>query len=128
MSYDYDVFFSYRHKPLDSQITEKLFNLIESYKLPDSLRNKGYEGVKRAFRDTEELSVSRVLTATIDNALQNTNCLIVVCSTDTPFSEWVDREVVVFIERGRAGHIYPLLINGDPETSFPPSLKKIPGI
>ena len=41
MSYDYDVFFSYRHKPLDSQITEKLFNLIESYKLPDSLRNKG---------------------------------------------------------------------------------------
>ena len=128
MSYDYDVFFSYRHKPLDSQITEKLFNMIESYRLPASLLNKGYEGVKRAFRDTEELSVSRVLTATIDSALQNTNCLIVVCSPDTPLSEWVDREVVVFIERGRANHVYPLLIDGDPQTSFPPSLKKIPGI
>lgn len=128
MSFQYDVFFSYRHKPLDAELTQKVFNLVESYRLPRALRAQGYENVRRAFRDTEELPVSRILTDTIDQALRSTKCLIVVCSTDTPSSEWIDREVATFIELGRAEHIYPLLITGDPERSFPPSLKLVPDI
>ena len=69
-----------------------------------------------------------ILTETIDEALLSTNCLVVVCSTDTPSSEWVDREVNMFIRMGRAEHIYPLLISGDPERSFPPSLKLVPDV
>lgn len=126
--FGYDVFFSYRHRPLDSEITQKLFNLAENYRLPSSLRGKGMHGVRRAFRDTEELPVSRILTDTIDDALRSTECLVVVCSTDTPSSEWVDREVAAFIELGRADHVFPILISGDPETSFPASMKLIPDI
>ena len=126
--FDYDLFFSYRHRPLDTQITTKLFNLAESYRLPASIRKAGGREIRRAFRDTEELQVSRVLTETIDKALRSTNCLVVVCSTDTPSSDWVDREVATFIELGRAEHVYPILISGDPEVSFPPSLKKIPNV
>ena len=126
--FDYDIFFSYRHKNLDNIITQRAFQLVESYRLPASLRREGYQGVRRAFRDTEELPVSRVLSDTIDKALRSTNCLIVVCSTDTPSSEWVDREVETFIELGRAEHIYPLLISGEPETSFPPCLARVPDI
>ncbi len=126
--FDYDVFFSYRHRPLDSEITQRLFNLAENYRLPASLRDKGMHGVRRAFRDTEELPVSRILTDTIDKALHSTDCLVVVCSTDTPSSEWVDREVATFIELGRADHVFPILISGDPETSFPASMKLIPDI
>ena len=126
--FDYDVFFSYRHRPLDSEITQKLFNLAENYRLPASLREQGMHGVRRAFRDTEELPVSRILTDTIDDALRSTDCLVVVCSTDTPSSEWVDREVATFIELGRADHVFPILISGDPETSFPASMKLIPDI
>jgi len=128
MGFDYDVFFSYRHKPLDAEITRKAFNRIESYRLPKAIREAGYGDVRRAFRDTEELPVSRILTETIDRALRSTNCLVVVCSTDTPDSEWIDREVSTFIELGRAEHIYPLLISGDPERSFPPSLRLVPDI
>ncbi len=128
MSYSYDVFFSYRHKPLDGEITRRCFNLVESYRVPKTLRDQGCADVQRAFRDTEELSVSRILSDTIDQALRSTNCLIIVCSTDTPSSEWVDREVATFIELGRAEHIYPLLISGDSEQSFPASLKKVPDI
>ncbi|MCR4607372.1 MAG: toll/interleukin-1 receptor domain-containing protein [Oscillospiraceae bacterium] len=128
MRFEYDAFFSYRHRPLDQEITQKAFNALESYKLPKSLREQGYEDIHRAFRDTEELPVTRILTETIDDALHSCNCLIVVCSTDTPVSEWIDREVSVFIEIGRADHIYPLLITGDPEHSFPPSLKLVPDI
>lgn len=126
--FDYDIFLSYRHKSLDSIITQKTFRFVESYRLPASLRRKGYRDIHRAFRDTEELPVSRILTDTIDNALRSTNCLLLICSTDTPSSEWVDREVATFIELGRAEHIYPLLITGDPEQSFPPSLKRVPDI
>ena len=128
MDFRYDAFFSYRHKPLDADITQRTFNLVESYRLPKTLRDRGFEEVQRAFRDTEELPVSRVLTATIDQALHSTKCLIVVCSTDTPSSEWIDREVATFIELDRADHIYPLLITGDPDHSFPPSLKLVPDI
>ena len=99
--FDYDVFLSYRHKSLDSVITQKTFHFLESYRLPASLRRKGYSDIHRAFRDTEELPVSRILTDTIDNALRSTNCLLLICSTDTPSSEWVDREVATFIELGR---------------------------
>lgn len=124
--FDYDVFFSYRHRTLDSEITQKLFNLAENYQLPKTLRDKEMHGVRRAFRDTEELAVSRILTETIDKALHSTDCLVVVCSTDTPSSEWVDREVATFIELGRADRVFPILISGDPEISFPPSLNLIP--
>ena len=126
--FKYDVFFSYRHKSLDNQITQKTFQRLEAYRLPASLQRKGYPNIRRAFRDTEELPVSRVLSDTIDKALHSTNCLVVVCSTDTPSSEWVDREVETFIELGRAEYIYPLLISGTPETSFPPCLKRVPDI
>lgn len=128
MSFEYDVFFSYRHKPLDGEITQKAFNAIESYRLPRDIWASGCRDIRRAFRDTEELPVSRILTDTIDRALHAANCLVVVCSTDTPSSEWIDREVSIFIELGRAEHIYPLLISGDPERSFPPSLKLVPDI
>ena len=128
MGFEYDAFFSYRHKPLDQEITKRAFNALESYKLPRTIREQGYEDIRRAFRDTEELPVTRILTETIDDALHSCNCLVVVCSTDTPVSEWIDREVCIFIEIGRADHIYPLLITGDPEQSFPPSLKLVPDI
>lgn len=128
MEYKYDIFLSYRHKPLDGIVTQKTFNMLESYKLPPYLKQQGYPDVKRVFRDTEELAVSRILSNTIEEALRATNCLVVVCSLDTPSSEWVDREVATFIEMGRAEKIFPLLISGDPDVSFPPSLKKVPDI
>ena len=124
--FNYDVFLSYRHKPLDETITKRVFNMLESYRLPKKLHDKGCPDIQRVFRDTEELAVREILTETIDEALLSTNCLVVVCSTDTPSSEWVDREVNMFIRMGRAEHIYPLLISGDPERSFPPSLKLVP--
>lgn len=40
MNWQYDFFFSYRHKPLDGEITQKTFNLVESYRLPRALREQ----------------------------------------------------------------------------------------
>ena len=74
----YDVFLSYRHRPLDGVITQQTFNILESFRLPKTLKARGLQGVRRVFRDTEELPVSRILTQTIDAALRSTKCLVVV--------------------------------------------------
>ena len=128
LAFNYDVFISYRHRPLDNIITKGVFERLERYRLPRSLRNQGHENIKRVFRDTEELAVSKILTETIDDALRSSNCLVLICTTDAPLSPWVDREVSMFIRMGRAEYIYPLLVNGDPEKSFPPSVKLVPDI
>ena len=126
--FNYDVFLSYRHRPLDNIITKSVFNLLESYRLPKPLRARGCRDIDRVFRDAEELAVSKILTETIDDALRSSNCLVVICTTDAPLSPWVDREVSMFIHMGRGEHIYPLLVNGDAERSFPPSLKLLPDL
>ena len=84
--FQYDVFLSYRHKPLDAEVTQKTLRFLETYRLPGDLREKGHSGVRRVFRDTEELPVSRILSNTIENALKEARCLVVVCSPDTPES------------------------------------------
>jgi len=128
MAFHYDVFISYRHRPLDNAVTKGVFEILERYRLPRPLREQGYPDIQRVFRDTEELAVSKILTETIDDALRSSNCLVVICSLDAPLSPWVDREVSMFIRMGRADYIYPLLVNGDPDRSFPPSLKLIPDV
>ena len=126
--YQYDIFISYRHKPLDGAVASGAIQWLESYKLPDRQQRQGLSGVRRVFRDTEELSVSGTLSDTIAEALNSARNLIVICSPDTPASEWVDKEVSTFIELGRENHIYALLIEGNKDISFPPSLKKVADI
>ena len=126
--YLYDIFISYRHKPLDGAVASKAIQWLESYKLPGPQQRQGLSGVRRVFRDTEELSVSGVLSDTIAKALNGSRNLVVICSPDTPESEWVDKEVSTFIELGRANHIYALLIEGNTNTSFPKSLKTVADI
>jgi len=46
----------------------------------------------------------------------------VICSKDTPSSLWVDKEIATFRKLGKGDHIIPVLVEGTPETSFPPSL------
>lgn len=128
MDFRYDVFISYRHRPLDNAITKGVFEILERYRLPRLLREQGHPDIQRVFRDTEELAVSKILTETIDDALRSSNCLVVICTPDAPLSPWVDREVSMFIRMGRADFIYPLLVSGDAERSFPPSLKLIPDV
>lgn len=123
--YMYDVFLSYRHKPLDNRICKKLHTLLETYK---PVRRFRTARISRVFRDDEELPAAGILSDTISRALVSSKYLVVVCSPDTPESEWVDREVRTFIELGRSDRIFALLISGTPDQSFPPSLKHVQGI
>ena len=121
----YDAFISYRHTPLDMEIAKKLHRGLETFSIPAAVQKKtGKKKIRRVFRDQEELPIGSNLTEEINAALENTEYLIVVCSPDTPESEWVRKEIETFIELHDRSHILAILIDGEPEDSFPPLILK----
>lgn len=122
---DYTAFISYRHKPLDTKTAQWLHRKLEAYRVPSSATKKlgVAKRVGRIFRDQEELSASSSLTDVLKDALQASGHLIVICSTQTPASKWVNEEIEHFKLLGRADKILVVLVEGEPEESFPESLR-----
>lgn len=119
MPREYAAFISYRHLPLDIAVAEKLHRSIERYVIPRDLRKNGQKHPGLVFRDREELPLSNNLTADIFEALDNANCLIVVCTPETQKSMWVRREISHFIEKHGRNRIITVLADGTPEESIP---------
>jgi hypothetical protein len=80
----------------------------------------------KAFRDEDEIPASTDLSSVIRTALEKSRFLIVVCSTETALSKWVEEEIRTFHALGRSDHIIALLIDGEPDDAFPELLLKIP--
>ncbi len=122
-NFKYDVFISYRQLEPDKSIAARLHTLLETYRTPRSLVSRGVaRRLSRVFRDSDELAASSSLGESIESALKNSRFLVVVCSQHTPQSQWVSREIETFRQLGRGDHILPLLIEGEPENSFPGQL------
>ena len=116
----YDAFISYRHSPLDIKIATALHRKLENYTLPRSIARKiGKRKLERVFRDTTELSVSAELSAEINQALINSDFLIVICSPRFSESVWCMQEVETFLKLNRRDQILLVLIEGEPKDSFP---------
>ncbi len=127
--FKYDAFISYRHAELDSFVAELLHKQLESFKVPrladKEIRESGKQGIKRVFRDRDELPLAGNLSAPITEALKESEFLIVICSPRTIESLWVQREIETFLEYRDASHILAVLIEGEPSEAFPPQLCKM---
>ncbi len=125
-TYKYDAFISYRHTEPDKAIAEKLHRMLETYKVPKAVIKMGSQKkVGRVFRDREELPTSSNLADSIQEALENSEHLIVICSPRTPHSQWVCKEIETFSELHGHDRILALLIEGEPEESFPDQLRLV---
>ena len=119
----YDAFISYRHSELDMEIAKKVHSGLETYRIPAAVRQKtGKKKMGRVFRDQEELPIGSDLDDNISGALRESQYLIVICSPRTPESYWVCKEIESFIEMHDRNHILAVLIEGEPDESFPPQL------
>lgn len=119
----YDAFISYRHTPLDMEIAKKVHVGLETYHVPGAVQKKtGKQKIRRVFRDQEELPIGSDLNENISEALRESEYLIVICSPETPGSYWVLKEIETFIEMHDRQHILAVLIDGEPEQSFPAPL------
>ena len=129
--YKYDAFISYRHVEPDLTIAEILHDMIEKFNIPKHLRTVSNDGsliddkhVFRVFRDREELS-TKDLSTMIEEAIANSENLIVICSKRTSLSPWCRKEVQLFKKIHGANNIIPILIEGEPDETFIDELKNL---
>ena len=120
-SFRYKAFISYSHS--DAKWASWLHKALESYRVPKHVQSSAGLRLGVIFRDRDELPTSRDLSAAIQDALDNSESLIVICSETASRSRWVNEEVLRFIDLGREEQIYCLIVDGDIPECFPPALR-----
>lgn len=123
--YTYDAFISYRHSELDKFVAENLHRAMETFKLPKNILRSdtaSRKHIERVFRDKDELPLVSNLEDPIINALKESEFLIVVCSPRLKESLWCKREIETFIKFHGKENILAVLVEGEPEESFPEEL------
>ena len=116
----YDAFISYKHEKLDMEVAKKLHSALETYHIPNAVQKKtGMKKIERVFRDQEELPIGSDLNDNILSALKESRYLLVVCSTATPDSYWVNKEIETFISLHGRENILAVMVDGEPDKSFP---------
>ena len=111
----------------DVAFARRLHKRLETYRLPRKLRPVSPGGptprqLKPLFRDVDELIAAYDLSAAVQDALAQSDFLIVVCSPNAVESEWVGREIEYFRKLHGDSHILAVLIDGTPATAFHPAL------
>lgn len=120
-SNEYFAFISYKRE--DAEWALWLQRKLENYHLPSKIIKEHPELPKkvqetsqirpRLFRDITELG-GGTLPQEIEQALDNSEYLIVICSQKSAESEWVDKEVQGFVNKGKINKIIPFIIDGEP--------------
>lgn len=110
---EYYAFISYKRE--DEKWAKWLQNKLEHYKFPTNLNGRTDlpKNIRPTFRDVTDLSPG-LLAEEIDKALRSSEWLIVICSPRSAKSQWVCKEAQTFIDLGRADHIIPFVIEGNP--------------
>ena len=118
MDIHYNAFISYRHHPVDIKVAEQIHRGLEHYRIPKTLK-KNRDTKLRLFRDKEELPITSNLSGDITRALENSDFLIVICSTHTRESLWVQREIETFLQTHDHSRILTVLVDGEPYDTIP---------
>lgn len=117
----YRAYISYSHA--DRAWADWLHKALETYRVPSRLvGTQTAAGVipRRlipVFRDRAELASAADLTARINEAMQRSDNMIVICSPRAAASRWVNEEVLAFKRLGREGRIFCLIVDGEPNAS-----------
>ncbi|HKV64857.1 MAG TPA: toll/interleukin-1 receptor domain-containing protein, partial [Rhodanobacteraceae bacterium] len=119
--FTYRAFISYSHR--DKAWADWLHGELETWRVPSRLiGTQAAHGViprslRPIFRDREELASATDLGDEITDALDRSECLIVICSPASAVSPWVNEEVLAFKRMGRGGRILCLIVDGEPNAT-----------
>jgi len=119
----YRAFISYSHQ--DQSWGKWLQKALEAYRVPRHLVGQAGEYGKipprlaPVFRDREDLSSGADLTGSVNEELEQSESLIVICSPSAAASRYVNEEIRYFQSLGRARRIYALIVDGDPQSKDP---------
>lgn len=118
----YRAFISYSHS--DRRWGERLHQWLETYRIPAQLvgtesRHGGRVPARLfpVFRDRAELPSTANLNYEIEEALADSQSLIVVCSPRSAHSRWVEEEIFRFKQMGGEERTFGLIVEGTPFAS-----------
>ena len=123
----YSAFLSYSRA--DIAFVRTLHRQLETYRLPrrligrSALWDRQSRRLQPIFRDLDELTAAPDLGTALQEALDDSAFLIVVCSPAAAKSQWVGTEIDAFRARHGTAHILAALIDGDPADALPPALR-----
>lgn len=126
----YRAFLSYSHK--DAGFAKWLHRELERWRIDTDVvgRQTPVGDVPRSlrpiFRDRDDFAGGASLKSATEAALRDSDFLVVICSPNAAASIYVDAEVRLFKQMGRASRIIPIILAGAPdgeEECFPPSVK-----
>lgn len=117
-TFRYDAFLSYSHR--DLEWGKWLQKRLEGWHIPAEVRKETAfaRGNMKIFRDQTDLAGVE-LRDTIRRELEESRCLVVLCSPNSAASPWVAEEIAYFKQLGREDRIIPFIIAGEPETDKP---------
>lgn len=119
----FNAFISYKHADLDNKIAASIVRDLEHFHIPKKIQKAtGVKRIERIFRDKDELPITSDLNDTISMALHNADYLIVICSTNTKYSTWVEKEIEVFLQNHTMNQILTVLADGEPNEVIPKCL------
>lgn len=115
----YRAFLSYSHR--DERYAARLHRRLETYRPPRSVRREtGFATrnpagrLRPVFRDRDELASSASLSGLIQEALNRSEALIVVCSPAAVASRWVNEEIRYFRSVHPDRPVLAFVVGGDP--------------
>ena len=120
----YRAFISYSHR--DKAWADWLHKSLETWRVPARLVGKETAAgtiprrLNPVFRDREELASATDLGRKVNEALAQSQNLIVICSPASATSRWVNEEVLAYKRMGRAERIFCLIVDGEPDASEMP--------
>lgn len=129
----YRAFFSYARA--DDKLANWLHRQLDGYRTPKALiAQEGALGpvpvkLHPIFRDRTDLDARGHIDQRLQEALEDSECLVVLCTPTSAKSQWVNHECETFLHLGREARIFPVIgagepNSGDPETEcFPPALR-----
>ncbi|HVX04943.1 MAG TPA: TIR domain-containing protein [Rhodanobacteraceae bacterium] len=119
--FSYRAFISYSHR--DKVWADWLHKALETYRVPSRLvgTTTAHGTIPRrlipVFRDRDELASATDLGRKVNEALAQSENLIVICSPAAATSRWVNEEVLAYKRMGRAERIFCLIIDGEPDAT-----------
>ena len=122
----YAAFISYRHGGIDEKVGMQIQHDLERYKIPSKIaKSIGKKSLGKVFRDADDLRAASDLSAIIRAGIDESEYLIVICTKRYQKSVWCMEEIEYFLETRDREHIIVVLVEGEPQESFPEILTHI---
>ncbi len=122
----YKAFISYRHKDIDEVVARHIQKIIERYRVPKKIaKTIGKTHIGKVFRDSDELQAASNLSEIIRSAIEESEWLIVICTKRYQESVWCMEEVEHFVELNGREKVLVILVEGEPNETFPSILTEI---